>query len=181
MDPFSFATIIHHLAVADFPPVEVQAFPGPGGHARAGGGACGLQFQFFDPRTSSFVDYFMETGAAATAEEDLRLGDQFVIPPHDRSLWPHNWCGNTLPGYFVYLLDDWRVVDENDNVVMTFDGPYAVDARELQSRIGEGATYESDRRAPGCDPTPEHECWTALEIWVQLEDWKAANCHSEPL
>lgn len=72
----------------------------------------------------------------------------------------------------------WRIVDEADALLTTFLGPYAVAAKELQSRLGQGETYDADRRAPGCHPTTEHECWTALELWVQLEAWKDANCLS---
>lgn len=186
MDPLSFAQIIHHVALADFAPVEVRAFPGPGGHARAGDGPCGLQFQFFDPSRGVFVDYFLATGASAELDDrtHLFLGDVSMVPPNDESFWSLDFDVFTgppiLPGNARGLLGDspWRVVDEHDAVVMTFDGPYAVNARELQTRIGEGASYESDRHAPGCNPTPEHECWTALEVWVQLEDWKDAHCAS---
>jgi hypothetical protein len=138
-----------------------------------GTGPCTLHFQWNDPALGWRA---WRIGLPSGAEPV----DRVLVPAHDQLLWEPTWCATCaelmaeegpapLPG-------EWRIADGDGNVVTAFTGPYAIDARELARRLDRLDDWRRGRKDPACTPTKDHECWTALELWLYVAEWQEASC-----
>jgi hypothetical protein len=76
---------------------------------------------------------------------------------------------------------DWRIVDADGRVVTESCGPWAIDPRPFARILGRVA--ELDRATatdPECHPTPDHSCWSAMELWFELVDYRTERCRVDP-
>jgi hypothetical protein len=94
--------------------------------------------------------------------------------------WIRWFADNDLPGAAPGLgPESWRIVRGDGTLLTSFVGEFAVDARPLAKELGALEDYRRGRRDPRCVRTRQHECWTASELWLYLEDWRDTNCVSE--
>ncbi len=170
------------------PPIEVAEFERPalvGGFVeRTGHPGCSVHFEFHDP-DAGWTRF--RYGLSAPSSVDLE--PSLFLPPHDLRLGPTYRCGNDPPdsvvewhaSYFWGRVDvDWRIVDGRGKVLTDFNGPFAVDAMPLAEALSAMDDLERGRSQAECVVRlPGTECWTALELWLYLEDWADLHCEVE--
>ena len=110
------------------------------------------------------------------------------MPPHDRRYnLATSWCGNDpfydsdewrVGGLWLNSDVEWRIVDEEGLTVTLFQGPYAIDARELAVRLGVLDDYEEGLLEESCLARDGVDCWTAFELWVYLGEWSEVHCQA---
>ena len=145
------------LFIADFDAAEIAGFPS---HAEA---ACDIHFEWAHPERG------WERYLALIAEYPGYPDAEPLLPPHTGPL--DGWgCYPQPPA------GRWRIVDGEGAVLTAFVGPYAEDAGPLAEALGEQAAYRRGRRDPACAASSGRECWTALELWLYLEEWQDARC-----
>lgn len=154
-------------AVAEFgAPLPVRAYP-----LHPEQPACDIHFEWRHPQ-DGWTRFVLEVSQYPGFE----YYESLLLPAHDTRPWGPRWCGNEPPDPPAV---GWRIVDGDGLVVTEFDGAFAVDAVPLARLLGEMRWYRTARRDPACAPTAAHECWTALELWIFLEDWQDEHCPSD--
>lgn len=173
--PMSAWPLIAILAASGEPVTfldPVSVLGRPRSLTQRGSDACSLHFQLRDP-TWGWIDYAPGADVIESYEVEAMAT---VVPDHDSPLFNTDfWCWGVVHRE-VRLRGDWRIVDGEGHELTRFVGPYAVDARPLARRLGATRDWRRGRRDAACERTADHACWTALEPWLYLEDWKDARC-----
>lgn len=147
------------LLITGFPPTE----SGPG---------CGVRFEYEDPARGWSYYRFGLTAPEGPGEGDGDWPYAF-LPPHgwrEASHWSWLALGQAGQGY------NWRVAAGDGTVLTEFDGVYAINALPLALALGVEETYSRAKSDPDCVSINGSECWTALELWLFLEDWQDQYC-----
>lgn len=127
--------------------------------------ACDIHFEWQDPRDG--WRRFVVGTVPHPASEYFEVP---VLPAHS---FRSPTCGNDVPEADF----GWRIVDGAGAVVTEFEGAFAIDAWPLAARLGELAAYRKGKRS--CSSATGSMCWTALELWLYLEDWQDEHCAVE--
>lgn len=149
--------------------------------------ACTLHFEVRCSNDGPWRPWLAGTPACVDEYEAEESGSPFLfVPPHEHwffcgadgrgCCYRVPWQTFERPEEVGPVWGEWRLSDGAGHVVVEFVGVWAVNLDEFVRILDLRKEYDLARTDPACLERDGHTCWTAYEVWAQLQDFRSKAC-----